>query len=189
MMNPVEVFSCGTYHPYRYRGEKNPKAGDRLSKAMMDFKDETNFNHKQAVKIFSDLLLKKLKNATYNGKPFTSYKFEVTIVPSHTSGRVSPALVAIALEVCNRNQLGTYVQSLKRNTTVASAHKEGGDRSIANHMSTISVVTNVVGKVVLLIDDVTTTGGSMSACKYLLSDAGATVVLPLSLLETAVYEE
>ncbi|HEL8698435.1 phosphoribosyltransferase [Klebsiella pneumoniae] len=45
------------------------------------------------------------------------------------------------------------------------------------------------GRNVLLLDDVKTTGGSLSACFYLLESAGAGVTIPLSLLETATYEE
>ncbi|EAN6097978.1 TPA: phosphoribosyltransferase [Salmonella enterica subsp. enterica serovar Typhimurium] len=56
-------------------------------------------------------------------------------------------------------------------------------------MATISVVSDVKNKVILLIDDVTTTGGSMIACVNLLKSKGARTVLPLALLETANYEE
>ncbi|EFO2411574.1 phosphoribosyl transferase [Escherichia coli] len=48
---------------------------------------------------------------------------------------------------------------------------------------------NLMGRNVLLLDDVKTTGGSLSACFYLLESAGAGVIMPLALLETANYEE
>jgi predicted amidophosphoribosyltransferase len=193
MTAKIKIFHCGTYHPYRYRGERNPKAGDLLSRAMMDLKDDNNQNHKKAIQTFADLIIDELTRYVI-GKgekehKFTSVKFEITIVPSHREGKISSALQAIAQSVSKHYENGKFIQSLKRNTTVASAHKENGDRSVANHMATISIVTDVKDKVVLLIDDVTTTGGSMIACVNLLKSKGAKTVLPLALLETANYEE
>jgi len=188
-MEPVKVHSCGIYHPWRYRGQRNPKAGDTLSKAMMDLKDATNRNHDKAIKTFSQLLITTLGRYVLGKVLFTQVQFEVVVVPSHEAGKVSAALTKIAHDVCAKYANGTYNQSLRRSTTVASAHKDNGDRSIANHMATISVVNNVSGKVILLIDDVTTTGGSMSACYHLLNYAGASKILPIALLETANYEE
>ncbi|MCQ8231108.1 phosphoribosyltransferase [Pectobacterium carotovorum] len=189
----VKIHSCGTYHPYRHRGEKNPKAGDQLSRAMMDLKDEANQNHKKAIQIFAELIIKELDEFLIGplekNKKFVSVPFEVTVVPSHKADHVSPALKSIAQKICIQYSNGKVVQSLQRKTTVASAHKEGGDRSVANHMATIEVVTEVLGKVVLVIDDVTTTGGSMAACINMLKSGGADTVLPLALLETANYEE
>lgn len=37
----------------------------------------------------------------------------------------------------------------------------------------------------ILIDDVKTTGGSMSACYHLLKQAGASEIYPIALLETS----
>ncbi|HFZ8005090.1 TPA: phosphoribosyltransferase family protein [Salmonella enterica subsp. enterica serovar Typhimurium] len=187
------MFCCGTYHPYRYRGERNPKAGDRLSRAMMDLKDHNNQNHKKAIQTFSSLIIDELEHYIIgkkeNKKDFTSVPFEVCVVPSHEEGKVSSALQTIAQKICGHYENGKVGQSLQRKTTVPSAHKDNGDRSVANHMATISVVSDVKNKVILLIDDVTTTGGSMIACVNLLKSKGARTVLPLALLETANYEE
>ncbi|WP_456071710.1 phosphoribosyltransferase family protein [Enterobacter quasiroggenkampii] len=193
MTGEVKVFCCGTYHPYRYRGERNPKAGDLLSRAMMDLKDHNNQNHKKAIQTFSNLIIDELERYIIgkkeNKKDFTSVPFEVCVVPSHEEGKVSSALQTIAQKICEHYENGKVSQSLQRKTTVPSAHKDNGDRSVANHMATISVVSDVKNKVILLIDDVTTTGGSMIACVNLLKSKGARTVLPLALLETANYEE
>lgn len=189
MMEPVKIYSCGTYHPWKYRGVRNPRSGDRLSKAMMDLKDATHQNNGKAVNIFSQLIVASLKGYVIGRVAFTDVPFEISIVPSHAEGRVSPALVTIAQDIVKKYPNAVYNQSLQRKTTVVSAHKGGGDRSIEHHMSTIGVVSDVAEKVILLIDDVTTSGGSMSACYYLLRYAGAKTVLPLALLETASYEE
>lgn len=193
MTDKLEIFHCGIYHPYRYRGERNPNAGDSLSRAMMDLKDETNQNHKKAIQTFSDLIIAELKRYYIgkgdNKRDFISTPFEIAVVPSHQEGKYSSALKDIAQKICKKYDNGRFVQSLQRKTTVASAHKENGDRSVTNHMATIAVVTDVKNKVILLIDDVTTTGGSMTACVNLLKSNGARTVLPLALLETANYEE
>lgn len=189
MINYVKIYSCGTYHPYRYRGQINPNGGDKISKAMMDFKDPQHPNHQQAVRMFAGMLLEKVQGFSYLNKNFITYPLEICIVPSHLENKVSLSLINIANKICKTYPHIKYVQSLQRYITVASAHKENGDRSIANHASSIKVITNVTSKLILLIDDVKTTGGSMSACDHLLRAAGANVVLPIALLETAVYED
>ncbi len=189
MLLPVRVASCGVYHPYRYQGSRNPK-NDELSRAMMDFKDEANRNHKKAINRFSQLAIDKIGRLTIRGLRFVDLPFSIAIVPSHTAGRVSPALIEVAGRITRAYRHGTVNCCLERTITVPSAHREGGDRSITGHMSTIRVNGgNLQGRNVLLLDDVKTTGGSLSACFYLLESAGAGIIIPLSLLETANYEE
>lgn len=188
-MGPIKIYSCGTYHPWRYRGARNPKAGDKLSKAMMDLKEATNSGHSKAVLIFRQLMINSLKGYVIGKVAFTDVPFEITIVPSHAQGRVSEALISIAKGIEKKYPNAVFKQSLLRKITVVSAHKGGGERSVEHHMSTISVSADVTDKVILLIDDVTTTGGSMTACYHLLRYAGAKSILPLALLETANYEE
>lgn len=99
-------------------------------------------------------------------------------------------MIEVAERVVRTYRRGNVDCCLERTRTVPSAHREGGDRSISGHMSTIRVKGgNLRGRNVLLLDDVKTTGGSLSACFYLLESAGAGVTIPLSLLETATYEE
>ncbi|WNI61396.1 phosphoribosyltransferase [Enterobacter asburiae] len=191
MLLPVSVTSCGLYHPYWYQGERNPR-NDELSRQMMDFKDDGNRNHQRAINHFSKLAIDKVGRLVIrgNGGRFVENPFSVAIVPSHTAGRISPALIEVAERIVRTYRQGTVDCCLERTRTVPSAHREGGDRSISGHMSTITVRGgNLRGRNVLLLDDVKTTGGSLSACFYLLESAGAGVTIPLSLLETATYEE
>ncbi len=165
---------------------------DELSRQMMDFKDEDNRNHQRAINRFSELAIDKVGRLVIRGGGgrFVESPFSIAIVPSHTSGRISPALIEVAERVVRTYRRGNVDCCLERTRTVPSAHREGGDRSISGHMSTIRVKGgNLRGRNVLLLDDVKTTGGSLSACFYLLESAGAGVTIPLSLLETATYEE
>lgn len=191
MLLPVSVTSCGVYHPYRYQGERNPH-NDELSRLMMDFKDEKNRNHQKAINRFSQLAIDKVGRLVIRGMGgrFVEHPFSIAIVPSHTAGRISPALIEVAERIVRSYRRGSVDCCLERTQTVPSAHREGGDRSITGHMSTIRVRGgNLQGRNVLLLDDVKTTGGSLSACFYLLESADAGVIVPLSLLETATYEE
>lgn len=191
MLRFVDVSSCGLYHPYWHLGAKNPKS-DVQSRMMMDFKNEQDPNHQRAVNHFSTLAITKVGQMQVRGGrgKFVEYPFFIAIVPSHTAGRISPALVNVAERIARTYPRGSINNCLSRMTTVPSAHREGGDRSIAGHMSTISTQNcNLLGRNVLLLDDVKTTGGSLSACYYLLEAAGAGLIMPVALLETANYEE
>lgn len=191
MLEIVDVSTCGLYHPYWHMGVKNPH-NDAQSKMMMDFKSEQDANHQRAVNHFSRLAVDKVGIMQVRGGRgrFVEYPFLIAIVPSHTANRISPALVNVAERIAGVYQRGTIFNCLNRMTTVPSAHREGGDRSIAGHMSTISTQgSNLQGQNVLLLDDVKTTGGSLSACYYLLEAAGAGLIMPIALLETANYEE
>jgi len=189
MLAPVKVTSCGLYHPYRYLGDKNPH-NDAVSRKMMDFKDETNGGHQRAITHFSQLAISQLDKMVITGDrgKFVDWPFFIAIVPSHIEGRISPALQVVAQRIATAYPNGIVYNCLRRTRTVPSAHKEGGDRSIVGHMSTISAQgCNLQGRNVLLLDDVKTTGGSLSACYYLLESSGAGIILPFALLETAIY--
>ncbi|GLX43808.1 hypothetical protein Pcaca01_14760 [Pectobacterium carotovorum subsp. carotovorum] len=156
---------------------------------MMDFKDPDNSGHAKAIQYFKLLSLAKIPTIMVSGKQLVAQPFYITIVPSHHQGRISPALRSIAENIVKSYPNGEVKLFLERTVTVPSAHKEGGDRSIDGHMKSIRVNdNNFNGRNVVLLDDVKTTGGSMSACYHLLIKAGAKVVKPFALLETAGYE-
>lgn len=107
MLLPVSVTSCGFYHPYWYQGERNPH-NDELSRQMMDFKDEDNRNHQRAINRFSELAIDKVGRLVIRGGGgrFVESPFSIAIVPSHTSGRISPALIEVAERVVRTYRRG-----------------------------------------------------------------------------------
>lgn len=190
MLQIVTTFKCGIYHPYWSLGVKNPKC-DRLSRLMMDFKDEKCSNNQRAVNHFSRLAIDTLSTFSITGNrgKFVEYPFRIVVVPSSKKDRISPSLEAVAEKISKAYPQGSVYNCLRRKVDVLSAHKEGGDRSISGHMSTIECVDgNLQNSNVLLLDDVKTTGGSLSACYYLLESSGAGIILPIALLNTANYE-
>lgn len=192
LMIPVRILDCGVYHPWRYRGEHNPNR-DNLTRRMMDFKDSRNAGFEQAVTEFTRLVKSTIDTITVRrGQlmvPLVNMSFTIAIVPSSRAGVHSEGLIRVATALANIYPNATLNPSLYRVTTVPSAHRENGDRSIHTHMQSIEVrgYDRVRESVVLILDDVTTTGGSLSACYYLMKDAGADMVVPLSILATASY--
>lgn len=181
----VDVDSCGVYYPYSVQRRNGRHA---LSCKMMDFKNSTCPGHGAAITHFTQMLDEQLMRYRYSDQRgrLLDRQVQVAIVPSHTAGRVSPALQAVVNEITRRHRTLSSLLLLERTVDVPSAHEENGDRSIPHHMQTISVISrNLRPNIpIILLDDVTTTGGSMSACYHLLKQAGATEIYPIALLET-----
>ena len=107
MLLPVSITSCGLYHPYWHLGERNPHS-DELSRQMMDFKDENNRNHQRAINRFSRLAIDKVGRLVIRGGGgrFVESPFSIAVVPSHTEGRISPALIEVAERIVNVDRRG-----------------------------------------------------------------------------------
>ncbi|WP_429064406.1 phosphoribosyltransferase [Aeromonas veronii] len=182
----VNVDSCGVYYPYSVQRRNGRHA---LSCRMMDFKNSNCPGHRAAITHFTQLLDEQLTRYRYSDQRgrLVDQQVQVAIVPSHNAGSVSPALQAVVNELTQRHRTLSSLLLLERTVDVPSAHEENGDRSIPHHMRTIRVISgNLRPNIpIILLDDVTTTGGSMSACYHLLKQAGATEIYPIALLETA----
>lgn len=150
------------YHSYWIypNGEKtrNPQF-DRNSSLLLDLKkrDATSLN------IFAGLLKGIIpKNST------------VCIVPSHDPVSVESGIKDIANILLKSGLILDAFKCLRRHTKINKL-ATGGNRSIQIHKDSIDVINPeaIKGKDIFLLDDITTTGNSLIACKALLITAGA----------------
>ncbi|MEL4293018.1 hypothetical protein [Shewanella xiamenensis] len=181
-------FSCGVYHPYKIQGVHNPRR-DALTFKMMDFKNPDCSNHNAAVKEFTEMWTAVLKSINLNGSPLVKRPFNLAIVPKHEKDKVSSGLISVAAGAAARigyTPLPPLIL-LRRTYTVPSSHMNTGERLVMTHVNSIEVVKKnlVLNLPTVLLDDVKTTGVSMSACKFLLEQAGSGIVIPMPILETA----
>lgn len=118
--------------------------------------------------------------------PILGNGFPIIVVPSHDpTGTINSGIYKLANRLSNVNGRINATLCLERKSPVPSAHN-GGDRSEALHLLTITSnnAELLVGKDVLLMDDVTTKGGSMNACRKILLHAGAKSVTCFALGKT-----
>ena len=111
----------------------------------------------------------------------------LAVVPSHYSGRYTSGIKVLSKEISRRMKLVEATSCLIRDKTIKELSK-GGDRSIGTHFNSIKVANKelIEGKKILLLDDISTTGNSLKACKQLLESAGAKTVKSFVLGKTTV---
>lgn len=165
------------YHPYR--GGFN-RAFDVNSRLLLDSKDASCKDFVTAVQYFTRGTRRYINQ--YIG---ASTDFYVALAPSSTANKWSPGLCAIADNLRKNYKILNDAQMLTRHTTVAKAAR-GGSRDKEQHKKTISVSIDPSNKkpVALIIDDVTTSGSTMLACKELLDAAGFVNIMLLTLEKT-----
>lgn len=101
----------------------------------------------------------------------------IVAVPSHDPAKTSSGVRKLAARLAQKGNRVDGSQCLERTTKIAKqAH--GGERGKDVHLKSVKVAQpNLIkGRTVLLIDDVTKTGGSLTACQELLLKAGARCV-------------
>jgi len=176
-MNEI-IFYLHYYYP------KYSSKFDKRSERILKFKnnDHSSFDY------YSDILAYYLLPTISNIPDGCAF----TVVPSSTaynfSGgiyRLIPYLIIKSIERYLGSSFVDASRILVRHTSKTKAHL-GGERDKSIHMETIRVEQSesIRDRLVILFDDVVTTGNSMVACKELLMRAGAKEVVCFALSKT-----
>lgn len=113
----------------------------------------------------------------------------IAIAPSCETGNYNPALRELAKRLAE-NGRADATSSLRRHQSITSSRllrqNAHTGNTIDEHLSSIQIAepSKVTGKVILLLDDVVTTGTTFMACRKLLLDAGVAEVICLALGKT-----
>src|SRR5262245_28461997 len=179
-----DIFSLGIYYPVadsRFRT-------DSLSKAILNIKyrqddDPDPQPWKQRNKTIA------LENFRRKLDSMLSREIAIAVVPSHKPSSNLTGIQELARRLAANGRIDA-TSCLVRHKSIPKQAK-GGTRSVERHLQTIRVehAELIIGREVLLLDDVTTTGKSLEACKQLLLAAGAAAVKCVALGRTTPLDE
>lgn len=172
------IYYLHPYYPTRY------KEHEGVSESIIAYKQ----CYQRPIDRFTNEIEEALINQM-NGDANKLTKYCVVVVPSHSKERWSEPLLRTANKMCSDLSMKNCSKALIR----VEEHEKlstGGERSIESHMRTIDVDehTDLQGKKVVLIDDVTTTGNSILACARKLKEVGASSVAAIAIGKTTIPE-
>lgn len=166
--DPEHIETLGKYHPWC--DGHNPNF-DKFSRRILDVKDQRiggiNYYTNQLRSILSD-----------------TEEYVICVMPTHALGTAPSGIRTIAKRLCSHPIIdGTEV--LSRVFEIPQKTR-GGRRDWELEIKSLIVRNEgiVKGRQVLLMDDVTTTGTSLKAGRYVIKQAGAKLVALLALGKT-----
>ncbi len=165
-----EIVFYGYYHKYRLpNGDVNKEFyADKISALILDVKDK----NESGLNFFFAQLQSEIKDG-----------ITICVVPSHiASTKNSNGVAMLARRLASTNNRIDAVDYIIRTKTITKL-ANGGSRDIKIQRQTLDVNPNmsISGNVILLVDDVTTSGNSLLACKELLLKHGAKEVAMFAL--------
>ena len=168
-----EIFNLGIYHPWD--GGHNPNF-DEFSRVILDVKDQ----HIKGINYCTNRLRSIISSTE---------EYVICVIPTHAVGTEPSGIRTIAKRLCSHSAIdGTDILS-----RVFEIPKKivGESSDMQLEIKSLSVTDKSVvrGRQVLLLDDVTTTGTSLKAGKYLIEQAGAEIVVLLALARTQMGYE
>lgn len=166
-----EIIVYGYYHPYwddKDAGIRN-KNFDFFSRKILDLK----CGKESAIKYFYDMIDPEINSGV-----------TICVVPSSDPDNIDSGISKLGSMLAS-NGRKDLVYYLRRHTPITKL-AYGGNRSMDVHYKTIDTLEriDITGEIILLMDDVTTTGNSLRACRDILIDRGANDVEMLALGQT-----
>lgn len=170
-----EILSYGTYHRYRLAdGSVNPSfRKDIVSGLILDVKEKKE----KGLNYFFNALCNEIEKDV-----------AICVVPSHTAGTTNESGIAVlARRLASEGRVDRVDFILRKKSINKLA--TGGERDISIQKDSLCINPNISikGDVVLLVDDVTTSGNSLLACKEILLENGAKRVAMFA-LGRSIYE-
>lgn len=162
-----QVVLCGFYHRYWNPDKTHNQAFDMFSGRILDVKEK----EERGISYFFNQLEEEICKDV-----------SICVVPSHMKGDCNDSGVAELARRLARSGRVDKVDFLVRTKSIDKL-AYGGSRDIRVQLDSIGVNPNmtVEGDVVLLVDDVTTSGASLEACRKILLEHGAERVAMLAL--------
>ncbi|MGG7060153.1 phosphoribosyltransferase family protein [Clostridium nigeriense] len=176
------IYFIDEYYPYWITDSNNQKIKNTYfekgkGKYILSLKN----NKKDGIEYYTNklisILLYKIKNIN---------EFDViTYVPSSKKDKNNLGLEKVLKNICDNYNHLEFKRCLNRIESIEKL-ATGGNRNKEIHVKTIDINDSkeIKDKNIIIIDDVTSTGNSMIACKQKLKDAGANKVACLSLSKT-----
>jgi len=173
---PYIIWALGEYHPERYQ-----MGGNVVSRG--DHTDHIMKLKKEALSSAVDYFVEKLDEILAKG-------FPICMVPSSDSSKINHGLREVIRRLAQTSRVDA-TSSLIRHKPIppsqSASYYKFDRQDINRHLDSIKVIDSslIRDRVVLLMDDIATTGTSFMGCRKLLLDAGASEVVCLALGVTA----
>ena len=175
------IITLGKYYPKHDREYlemdefSNKILNIKKDKSMFDEESKEHYYYNMAIDFFTNKLVSILSD---------SKEFVVCVMPTHFIGNQPSGIRTIADRIC----LPKRINGTKVISRIMKMEKKaiGGSRDLRQEIKSLTIKFEKVieNQQVLLLDDVTTTGTSLGAGKYVLEQAGAELVALLALGET-----
>lgn len=160
-----DVFSLGWYH--REDFQKDPYSSRLIRLCKENVLSELSFFKSRLLTFFDQRLDDRLNPDM------------ITIYPGHT-GNISEGLATLAESVSKVREF-QYSQVLSRSQTRPPQHVQSHDNRWDNQRGSISAENSVQNSTIFVLDDICTSGASMTVAKQALVNRGANIVIGVCL--------
>ena len=175
------IITLGKYYP---KYDRQYKDMDKFSDMILDIKKDEKkldpqsgeyYYYKKAINYFTNRLHAILSDTE---------EYVICVMPTHAVGTAPSGIRTIAKQLCSPPIIDG-IDVLSRAFEIPKK-AIGGSRDLQLEIESLTLRNEsiVKGRQVLLMDDVTTTGTSLKAGKYLLERAGVALIALLALAKT-----